>query len=102
MSRIEKFEAVAPSGVVMVVTRDIDTGEQTVVPKDGVAPAGDGASPEGEPKGNASRDEWAAWAEHLGIDVPEDAKRSDIKALVAEHGAAPAALDDDKGDPQDV
>lgn len=35
------------------------------------------------PAGNASREEWAAYAIASGIEVPEDAKRDDIKALVA-------------------
>ena len=42
---------------------------------------------DGAPKGNASRDEWAAYATGLGIDVPEDAKRDDIKVLVEAHEA---------------
>jgi len=37
-----------------------------------------------EPKGNASREEWAAWATQIGVEYPDDAKRDDIKALVAE------------------
>ncbi|WP_163185972.1 hypothetical protein [Cellulosimicrobium sp. SL-1] len=43
-------------------------------------------APEGgvaEPKGNASRDEWAAYAAHLGLEVPDDAGRDAIKDLVA-------------------
>lgn len=34
------------------------------------------------PKGNGSRAEWAAYAAGLGVEVPEDAKRDDIKALI--------------------
>lgn len=41
--------------------------------------AGDAA-----PAGNASTEEWAAHAESLGIDVPDDVGRDDIKALVAD------------------
>ena len=42
-----------------------------------------GAAPEGDqPKGNASRDEWAAYADSLGVEYAEDAKRDDIKAAV--------------------
>lgn len=37
---------------------------------------------EDRPRGNASRDEWAAYAQSLGIEVPEDAGREEIKALV--------------------
>lgn len=40
-----------------------------------------------EPKGNASRAEWAAYADSLGVEYPEDAKRDDIKAAVEAHVA---------------
>jgi len=43
---------------------------------------GDQASEGGAPAGNASRAAWAEYAVSLGIEVPEDAKRDDIKALV--------------------
>jgi hypothetical protein len=36
----------------------------------------------GAPKGNASRDEWASYADSLGVEYDEDAKREDIKAAV--------------------
>lgn len=36
----------------------------------------------GAPKGNASRDEWAAYADSLGVTYGEDAKRDDIKAAI--------------------
>lgn len=36
------------------------------------------------PRGNASREEWAAFAVSLGIEVSEDAKRDEIKVLVEE------------------
>lgn len=39
-------------------------------------PAGDA------PKGNASREEWARYAESLGVEFDEDAKRDEIKAAV--------------------
>lgn len=50
-------------------------------------PAGETSPDEqdGAPAGNASRDAWAEYAEGLGIEVPEDAKRDDIKALVEQH-----------------
>lgn len=35
-----------------------------------------------EPKGNGSREDWAAWADHLGVEYEPDAKRDDIKAAV--------------------
>lgn len=37
------------------------------------------------PKGNASRDEWAAYADSLGVEYDEDAGRDDIKAAVEKH-----------------
>lgn len=40
--------------------------------------AGDGA-----PKGNASRDAWAKYADAKGVEYVEDATRDDIKAAVA-------------------
>lgn len=47
--------------------------------------AASGAADSGAPKGNASREDWAAHAVELGIEVPADATRDDIKALVAAH-----------------
>lgn len=41
---------------------------------------------DGAPRGNASRDEWAAYAATLGVEVAEDAKRDDIKAAIAAAG----------------
>jgi hypothetical protein len=47
---------------------------------------GDGApeaAPDsGAPKGNASRDEWAAYADSLGVEYDEGAGREDIKSAV--------------------
>lgn len=48
----------------------------------------------GTPKGNASREVWAAYADSLGVEYAEDAKRDDIKAAVA----AATAEDDASGD----
>lgn len=42
--------------------------------------AGDGA-----PKGNASRDAWAEYADSLGVEYEDEASRDDIKAAVAAH-----------------
>ncbi|HEX7349594.1 hypothetical protein [Brachybacterium sp.] len=44
-------------------------------------------SGDGVPRGNASREVWAEYAASLGIEVPEDAKRDDIKVLVEQHEA---------------
>jgi len=43
---------------------------------------------DGSPRGNASRDEWVAYAATLGIEIPEDAKRDDIKAQIEAAKAA--------------
>lgn len=37
-----------------------------------------------EPKGNGSTEEWKAYADALGVTYPPEAKRDDVKALVAE------------------
>lgn len=37
---------------------------------------------ENRPKGNASRDDWAAYADSLGVSYADDAKRDDIVAAV--------------------
>lgn len=42
------------------------------------------------PKGNATRDEWAAHADTLGVSYPQDAGRQEIRTLVA---AATSAQD---------
>ena len=34
------------------------------------------------PRGNFGRETWVAYAASIGVDVPEDASRDDIKALV--------------------
>ena len=52
----------------------------------GSAGDGEGQAQSGEeltpPAGNASREDWAAFAVRLGIDVSDDQKRDDIKAIV--------------------
>ena len=40
---------------------------------------------DGVPRGNASTEEWAAYATGLGVEVPEGAKRDDIRMLVEAH-----------------
>jgi len=49
-----------------------------------------------EPKSNSPKADWLAWAEHLGIDVPDGTKLPELKELVAAHQAA-----DDEGDDGD-
>ena len=51
-----------------------------------------------EPKGNATTAEWAAWAAHLGIEVPDGAKRDEIKALVEAKANESQEQDDDTDD----
>jgi len=50
-----------------------------------------GAVTGGAPRGNASRGEWAAYAASFGIEVPEAAKRDDIKVLISAHAAGTQA-----------
>lgn len=38
---------------------------------------------DGSPKGNASREAWAEYADTLGVEYADDASRDDIKAAVA-------------------
>lgn len=45
------------------------------------------ATADGTPKGNASRDEWASYADSLGVQYDAEAKRDDIKAAVEAHNA---------------
>ena len=55
-------------------------------------PGGDGDP--AEPRGNATRDAWAEYADSLGVEYAEDDKREDIKAAItaaAEVAAATAA-----------
>ena len=78
-----EVEIVHTSGAtVLVAARKVDHLLST-----GFARA-DEQEADGRPRGNASRDEWAAYAAVLGVEVPEDAKRADIKALVEAHPAA--------------
>jgi hypothetical protein len=44
-----------------------------------------------EPTARSTKAEWTAWAKHLGLDVPKNAKIDTIKAVVAEHAAAAQA-----------
>lgn len=57
-------------------------------------PSPDGSEPT-EPNRGASKAEWAAWAAHLGIEVPADAGRDAIRDAVEE------ALAADEGDDED-
>lgn len=43
----------------------------------------DGSQP---PAGNASTEDWAAFAKARGVEVPEDAKRDEIKTLLRDRG----------------
>lgn len=68
------------TGVVVTVSKESVQARLWAVPEPVKA--------EGEaPAGNASRDLWAEHAVSLGIEVPEDAKRDDIKVLVEQHEA---------------
>ena len=53
------------------------------------------------PKGNAPKAEWAAYADSLGVEYPDDAKRDDIKAAVEAHVAEPATTPEEtEGEPE--
>ncbi|GAB6937081.1 hypothetical protein ACQP60_18925 [Isoptericola variabilis] len=54
-----------------------------------------------EPKSNSPKADWLAWAEHLGIDVPDGTKLPELKELVAAHQAADDEGADDTGDDPD-
>jgi hypothetical protein len=82
MIRRERFEITRPDGVVLVVDRNIETGEQTTTVKGLVAVEPPAPIVPTEPRGNASIEAWSAWADHLGVEYPEDARRNDIKALI--------------------
>lgn len=51
----------------------------------------------GRPKGNSSKEKWAAYAESLEITIEDDWKTADIKAAVEAHEA-----EADSGDDVDV
>jgi hypothetical protein len=76
----------APSGRRSGARSSTKAGQGVKTKESGPTGEGDGAkTPEGaEPKGNASRDEWAAYAEHLGVTVSNDAGREAIKDLIQE------------------
>lgn len=59
---------------------------------DSQAPAG------GAPRGNGTREEWAAYADSLGVEYGPEAKREDIKAAIA---AADDEGDGGEGDGDD-
>lgn len=58
-------------------------------------PSSSQAPADGAPRGNGSREEWAAYADSLGVEYGPEAKRADIKAAIA---AADDEGDDDEGD----
>lgn len=72
-----------------------------LIEPDAAAPTPDAAeATSAEPKGNASKAEWAAYADSLGVEYPEDAKRDDIKAAIEEAGTRdPEGDGEAKSDP---
>lgn len=66
---------------------DPETGEPAVqeTPPPEAPPAAE------EPAGNASTEEWAAYAASINVEVPEDAGREAIKEAIAEAGSAQGA-----------
>lgn len=67
-----------PAGTPLTPEEAADEALREAIPEQTSTPAG-----LTEPKGNASRAAWATYASGLGVEVPEDAKRDDIKALIA-------------------
>lgn len=60
------------------------TDPETGQPAGGPEPEREAPPAVEEPAGNASTEEWAAYAAALGVEVPEDAGREAIKDLIAE------------------
>lgn len=63
------------------------------------------ASADGEltaPRSNARTELWAAYAEALGVEIPEGAKRDAIKAAIAAAAEEPDDDPDDEGDHVDA
>ena len=54
---------------------------------------------DGIPRGNASREVWAAYADSLGVEYAPESKRAEIKAAIA--AAEDAGADDDPDDDSD-
>ena len=61
---------------------DADTVPAPVNPAAPGAPAAPAAG-SGGPRGNASREDWAAYADSLGVTYDPEAKREDIKEAIA-------------------
>lgn len=91
-------EVISPDGDQSTCSREAArslTGKGWTVIGDGPAPRPTGSSA-GEdpdepkvqdpaaPRGNASRDTWAAYAEQIGLQVADEDSREDIKSAVAE------------------
>lgn len=102
MSRTETFERTRPNGEVVVITRDIDTGEQEVKVREGQADqnqpqAADGdqgkADPQGQPaperpSRGASLAAWVEFAQAVKFEHAEGASRDEIRdAYEAAHPA---------------
>lgn len=102
MSRTETFERTRPDGKVVVITRDIDTGEQTVKPKAGQAesehqePTGDQGTADPQtppadverPSRGASLAAWVDFAKAVKFEHADGASRDEIRdAYEAAHPA---------------
>lgn len=82
---------------------DADKVPVPATPAPATTPAPSTAAPapataSGEPRGNGSREEWAAYADSLGVTYDPEAKRGDIKDAIA---AAADAADGDDSTPTD-
>lgn len=75
---------------------DANWGDANTVPVPATPSASPAPAPSGppsEPRGNGSREEWAAYADLLGVPYDPEAKRGDIKDAIA--AAADAGDGDD-------
>lgn len=57
-------------------------GTEWVPASKGAAPTPPPVPEVAAPKGNASREAWAAYADTVGVAYPDEAKRDEIKTLV--------------------
>ena len=64
---------------------DVDETPPTSEDEQPTAPSSDDGTPT-PPAGNASTEEWRAFASKVGVELDEDAGRDDIKAALSERG----------------
>lgn len=65
-------------------------------------PEGEGSTEPAAPKANGSKVEWSAYADSLGVEYPEDAKRDEIRAAVEAHTAEATAAEGETPEDEDT